>query len=79
MSILDYRGNPIDTGRLKESQTASIATLKNQWHDINTAQGLSPARLAQLFTAAAVGNLASQSELFEDMLERDAHLYDSGK
>ena len=75
MSILDYRGNPIDTGRLKESQTASIATLKNQWHDINTAQGLSPARLAQLFTAAAVGNLASQSELFEDMLERDAHLY----
>ncbi len=74
MAILDHRGNPIDTGKLKENQTASIATLQHQWHDLNTAQGLSPARLSQLFSNASAGDLAGQAELFEDMLERDAHL-----
>lgn len=75
MTILDYRGNPISKGELKIPQTASIAQLQHQWHDINRTQGLSPARLSQLFARAAMGDLASQAELFEDMLERDAHLY----
>lgn len=75
MAILDHRGRPIETGKLTEPQTAAITALQHQWHDLNTAAGLSPARLAQLFASASQGNLADQAVLFEDMLERDAHLY----
>jgi phage gp29-like protein len=75
MPILDHLGRPIETAKISEPQTAGIAALQHQWHDINIAAGLSPARLAQLFASAAAGNLADQAELFEDMLERDAHLY----
>lgn len=75
MTLLDYRGRPIKAATLNEPQTAAIATLQHQWHDLNTAGGLSPARLAQIFAAAAQGNLYEQAVLFEDMLERDAHLY----
>jgi phage gp29-like protein len=75
MAILDHRSRPIQTGKLAEPQTASIAMLRNQWHDVNTAAGLSPARLASLFEQAAQGNLADQAVLFESMLERDAHMY----
>ena len=75
MPILDHRGNPIQPARLAEPQTASITPLQHFWHDANTAAGLSPARLAQVFESAAAGNLVDQAILFEDMLERDAHLY----
>jgi phage gp29-like protein len=75
MAIVDYLGRPIELGKLSEPQTAGIAALQHQWHDFNTARGLSPERLARLFTSAAVGNLADQAILFEDMLELDAHLY----
>jgi len=75
MTILDHRGNPISPPQLAEPQTATITALQHFWHDVNTAAGLSPARLAQLFASAAAGNLADQAILFEDMLERDAHLY----
>lgn len=75
MTILDHRGNPIQPGKLKEPQTAGIVTLQRPWHAVNTAAGLSPERLARLFAAAAQGNLAEQAVLFEDMLERDAHLF----
>jgi len=75
MTLLDYLGRPIATGKLSEPQTAGITQLQNQWHSTNTAAGLTPQRLAQLFASAAIGNLYSQAQLFEDMLERDAHLY----
>ncbi len=75
MAILDHRGLPIEPAKLQEPQTARIATLQHQWHDINTAAGLSPERLASLFASAAQGNLADQAVLFESLLERDAHLY----
>lgn len=75
MAIVDYWGRPITSATLTQTQTASIVALQNQWHDINTAAGLSPARLANLFASANQGNIADQAILFEDMLERDGHLY----
>lgn len=75
MAILDHRGRPIEAAKLTEPQTAGIANLQHQWHDLNTAAGLSPQRLAALFASASQGNLYDQAILFEDMLERDAHLY----
>jgi len=75
MAILDWFRKTVATAALSEPQTAAIAQMRNQWHDLNTAAGLSPARLAQVFASASQGNLYDQAILFEDMLERDAHLY----
>lgn len=75
MALFDFLKRPVTPAKLSEPQTASIINLQNQWHDSNMAAGLSPARLNQLFLSAAQGNLHDQAQLFEDMLERDAHLY----
>ena len=72
--IVDQHGHPIDTGALREPQTARIATLENQYLTGQLA-GLSPARLATTLRAADDGDLWAQHRLFSDMEERDAHLY----
>ena len=72
--IVDQHGHPIDTGALREPQTARIATLENQYLTSQLA-GLSPARLATTLRAADDGDLWAQHRLFSDMEERDAHLY----
>ncbi len=72
--LLDQHGRPIDTGALRAPQTASIATLQNEYLTGQLA-GLSPAKVASTLRAADDGDLWAQHRLFSDMEERDAHLY----
>jgi phage gp29-like protein len=74
MPILDRFGNPIQTGRLKAAQTASVTGLYQRFAD-HPARGLTPQKLASILSAAEQGDLTAQAELGEDMEERDAHLY----
>ena len=71
--ILDQYGNPLDSGELKEPQTARISTLAN-FFLTSVLDGLTPARLAQALGAADQGDLLSQARIFSDMEERDPHL-----
>jgi phage gp29-like protein len=71
--ILDQFGQPIDTGVLKEPQTARVASLQNQYLTPMLG-GLTPARLAQTLRLADEGSLFDQHRMFADMEERDAHL-----
>lgn len=71
--LVDPYGRPIDTGALREPQTARIRTLQNEYL-ISQLNGLSPARLAATLRAADQGDLWAQHRLFSDMEERDAHL-----
>lgn len=71
--IVDQYGQPIDTGKLQEPQTSSIATLKSNFL-VPMTDGLTPTRLANILRAADNGDLLSQHRLFADMEERDAHL-----
>jgi phage gp29-like protein len=73
MKILDQYGKPLDTGVLKEPQTARVRSLENQYL-IGNLNGLTPARLAATLTNADNGDLWAQHRLFADMEERDAHL-----
>ena len=73
MAIIDQYGNPIDTGTLREPQTARVATLA---HTMIQSQldGLTPSRAARILRAADEGDILAQHQLFDDMYDRDAHL-----
>ncbi|MFN0186816.1 MAG: DUF935 domain-containing protein [Aquabacterium sp.] len=74
MKILDHNGDPIDTGRLAEPQTAHVGHLAREF-ERHPSRGLTPARLHALMSAAEQGDLLQQLDLAEDMEERDGHLY----
>lgn len=59
---------------IREPQTAQVQHLHREFAN-HPARGLTPARLAQILVAAEQGDIIAQYELFEDMEERDAHLF----
>lgn len=73
MKILDAHGNPIDTGTLREPQTTRIAQLQHALIESHL-DGLTPAKAARILKDADQGVLTAQAQLFDDMLDRDAHL-----
>ncbi|TKJ11122.1 DUF935 domain-containing protein [Halomonas sp. 15WGF] len=72
-----YRRNLVkaNTPALKEQQTndARIGNLKREFAEHPT-KGLTPARLYQILEAAEQGDLKAQSELFDDMEEKDPQI-----
>jgi phage gp29-like protein len=71
--ILDQHGQPFDLKAIAEPQTARVAMLANTYIESQLG-GLTPARAASILAAADTGDMAAQHRLFEDMLDRDAHL-----
>lgn len=72
--LVDHRGQPIETGRLGEPQTAKLINLQRELQ-VHPSRGLTPARLAAILEQAETGDMLSQLELYEDMVEKDGHLY----
>lgn len=73
MALLDQHGNPFKLADIAEPQTARIAALDHRMIE-SQLDGLTPARAAQILRDADGGDLAAQAQLFDDMLDRDAHL-----
>ncbi|MDR2188728.1 MAG: DUF935 domain-containing protein [Azonexus sp.] len=73
MKLVDQYGNPFSSDLLKEPQTARIVTLAQRVVD-SQLDGLTPARAARILRAADQGDILAQHQLFDDMLDRDAHL-----
>lgn len=73
MALLDQFGKPFTLAQIAEPQTASVAQLANTYIEGQLA-GLTPARAAAILAAADQGDITAQHRLFEDMLDRDAHL-----
>ncbi len=71
--ILDQYGQPIALAAIAEPQTSRVATLANTYLE-SQLDGLTPSRAAQILRAADAGDIVAQHELFDDMLDRDAHL-----
>ncbi|WP_237673591.1 DUF935 domain-containing protein [Vreelandella profundi] len=57
----------------EQTQDARIGQLKREFSEHPT-KGLTPARLYQILEAAEQGDLKAQSELFDDMEEKDAQI-----
>lgn len=72
--ILDARGNPIESKTLAEPQTARLASLHQEFAD-HPARGITPQKLHAIMTHAEQGDLTAQSDLFEDMEERDTQIF----
>lgn len=72
--ILGPDGNPVDLDELFERDKAgpSLIGVRQPWSD-HPADGLTPARLAEIHRAAAHGDPVSYLELAEDIEERDPH------
>jgi phage gp29-like protein len=73
-SILDQFGRPLDRAALRETQSAALTTLHREYAQ-HPARGLTPAKLAGILSRAEMGTLYDQFDLYEDMEERDAHIY----
>ena len=71
--ILGPDGQPINTSELVEPQTSRVAQLRNEWQG-HPSRGLTPSKLTAILESAEQGDLIAQSELFEDMEERDGHI-----
>jgi phage gp29-like protein len=72
--ILDHRGNPIEKDSLREPQTARLGQLRSEFEN-HPSRGLTPPKLARILQAAEQGDLIAQHELFQDMEEKDGHLF----
>jgi phage gp29-like protein len=72
--ILDQFGRPIDTGKIKEVQTARLGQLANEFAG-HPSRNLTPPKLARILEQAELGDLGAQADLFLDMEEKDAHIY----
>lgn len=73
MRIVDQYGQPFDQSVLKKVQTASVAALEHRMID-SQLDGITPSRAASILRDADAGNIVAQSQLFDDMLDRDAHM-----
>lgn len=72
--IVDVNGNPIRQGILRTPQTAELANLRMEYAN-HPAKGLTPLKLVRILEDAERGSLQAQTELFQDMEERDAHIF----
>lgn len=74
MPIVDQFGQPITTKPPESRIPSGALGLENNWRSYPL-KGLTPQRLANLLRDADDGELERQSELFEEMEERDGYLF----
>lgn len=76
MAILDQFGRPIQTKALRRPETRQIAAaqVRDRWSTYPS-NGLTPPRLANILKAADNGDVLRQAELFEEMEEKDPHIF----
>ena len=74
VQILDQYGRPLDRQVLKAPQTAKTVQLNRSW-PTHPSRGITISKLPRILEAAEQGDLAAQADLFEDMVERDGHIF----
>lgn len=72
--ILGPDAQPIRMSDIREPQTAHLTSLHHEVGN-HPARGLTPSKLAAILDAAEQGDVVAQYELFEDMEEKDGHLF----
>lgn len=72
--LYDQFGREIQARSRPETREVAVATIRDRWSGYPS-QGLTPQRLAQIFRDADQGDVLRQAELFEEMEERDPHIF----
>jgi len=75
MAILyDQFGREIQVQRQPETRQIAVTTIRDRWSNYPSG-GLTPQGLSTIFKEADSGEVARQAELFEEMEEKDTHLF----
>ena len=74
VQIVDQHGRPINKEVLSEPQTARLIQLNRQY-PAHPSRGLTIRRLPRILQEAEQGYLSAQADLFEDMVEKDGHIF----
>lgn len=75
MAILfDQFGREIEVKKRPETREIAVTTIRDRWSNYPSG-GLTPQSLATIFKEADNGDAARQAELFEEMEEKDTHLF----
>ena len=73
--IVDSQGQPIKVNEsIHEEQTSRIGYINREFEN-HPSSGLTPRKLAGILSAAEQGDLTGQNDLFEDMEEKDGHIF----
>ncbi len=72
--IKDWLNRKVLRRQLDKNQTSDLGALNREFAN-HPSRGLTPGRLASILENAEGGNLVDQCDLFEDMEEKDAHIF----
>ncbi|WP_420996230.1 DUF935 domain-containing protein [Cupriavidus sp. 30B13] len=72
--ILDQFGRPFERAVLSEQQSARLQALQHDYAG-HPSRGLTPVKLARILELAEIGDLTAQADLFQDMEEKDGHIF----
>ncbi|MEJ1486738.1 MAG: DUF935 family protein, partial [Candidatus Sedimenticola sp. (ex Thyasira tokunagai)] len=73
-NIRDWLGRRAKRNQINEDQSSRIGWVGKEFENHPT-RGLTPSRLASILANAEQGDLIAQLDLYEDMEEKDAHIY----
>jgi len=74
VKLYDSWGQEITPNEKPDERTLATASLRDRW-SMYPSNGLTPQTLASIFKEADLGNVWRQAELFEEMEEKDTHLF----
>ena len=74
MSLYDQFGRVIEVKKRPETREIAVTTIRDRWSNY-PASGLTPQTLATIFLEADSGDVRRQAEMFEEMEEKDTHLF----
>ncbi|MHB1026092.1 MAG: DUF935 domain-containing protein [Desulfobacteria bacterium] len=72
--ILDQNGRPLEGDKKPVLREIAAVGVRDRWSSYPS-NGLTPERLAAIFREADTGDVMRQSQLFEEMEEKDTHLF----
>lgn len=72
--LFDQFGREMQVQKKPETREIAVTTIRDRWSNYPSG-GLTPQRLAVIFKEADMGDVARQAELFEEMEEKDTHLF----
>jgi phage gp29-like protein len=73
-TLLDQFGREIVVTKRPEMREIAVTTIRDRWSSYPSS-GLTPQKLATIFKEADAGDIYRQAELFEEMEEKDTHLF----
>lgn len=74
MILYDQFGREIQVKQKPEMREIAVTTIRDRWSSYPSS-GLTPQKLARIFKEADGGDVYRQAELFEEMEEKDTHLF----